>query len=43
MGGTLMFSSTGTYGENGYNLLEKAGMVLDYTIEYISIASSKIS
>ena len=31
MGGTLMFSNTGTYGENywiGYNLLEKEDMAV---------------
>ena len=48
-----MFSSTGTYGENfliGYNLLEKedmavqkTGMVIDCTIEYICAAKLKIS
>ena len=36
VGGTLIFSSTGAYGENffiGCNSAKKAGMVIDYTIE----------
>ena len=43
---TLIFSSTGAYGEIfliGCNSAKKAGMVIDYTIEHISSANSKIS
>ena len=40
---TLIFQSRGACGENFFDRLQKEGMVIDYTIEYIYTTSSKIS